>query len=131
MFIIIIVIIIGSTAVGHPQLCFSNTLCHSSHLQDLLSVFQCHQPVDQWMFVLFIVNFFIMSIVYSQFYVASKILQSSPHNMKFILGNCHVVTSRKPYFSWRKNENWLNWKQQKQWRHLDPNLIFIKSIHLR
>ena len=37
----------GLTAVGHPQLCFSNTLCHSLHLRYLLSVVQCHQPVDQ------------------------------------------------------------------------------------
>ena len=43
--------ITGSTAVGHLQLCFSNTLCHSSLLRDFLSVVQCHQPVDQWMFV--------------------------------------------------------------------------------
>ena len=45
-----------------------------------------------------------MSIVYSQFHVASKILKSSPHNMKFILGNSPVVMSMdiKPYFSWKK-----------------------------
>ena len=34
-------------ALRHPQLCFSNTLCHSSHLRDLFSAVQCHQPVDQ------------------------------------------------------------------------------------
>ena len=37
----------GSTSVGHQQLCFFNTLCRSSHLRDLLSAVQCHQPVDQ------------------------------------------------------------------------------------
>ena len=47
-------------------------------------------------------NVFIMVTVYSQLYVASKILKSSPENMKFILGYCHVVMSmdmNKPYFS--------------------------------
>ena len=52
--------------------------------------------------LLFIGNVFIMVTVYSQLYVASKILKSSPDNMKFILGYCHVVMSmdmNKPYFS--------------------------------
>ena len=41
-----------------------------------------------------------MSIAYSQLYVALKIVKSSPHNMKFIQGNCPWVW--KPYFSLKK-----------------------------
>ena len=38
-----------------------------------------------------------MSSLYSQLYVASKILKSSPNNMEFALGNCHEVTVKKKY----------------------------------
>ena len=38
-------------------------------------------------------QFFLLSIVFSQLYAVSKILKSIPHNVKFILGNCHVVMS--------------------------------------
>ena len=52
-----------------------------------------------------------MSIVYSQLYVASKILKSVLHNMKFILGNCHVVMSMDIYTgkleATKNNENTL------------------------
>ena len=37
--------------------------------------------------------FFIISIAYSHLYVASEILKSVPHKVKFILDNCHVVMS--------------------------------------
>ena len=42
--------------------------------------------------LLSIVNF-LMSIVYSELYVASKILKSILHNIKFILVNYHVFMS--------------------------------------
>ena len=52
------------------------------------------------------------------------------------MGYYHVITSMdicKPYLFFEKKniENWVNWKQPKEWRHFDPNLIFPESIHLR
>ena len=43
-----------------------------------------------------------MSIAYSQLHVALKIVKSSPHNMKFIQGNCHVSMGMETLFFLKK-----------------------------
>ena len=45
-----------------------------------------------------------MSIAYSQLYVALKIVKSSPHNMKFIQGNCHVSMGMETLFFLKKKK---------------------------
>ena len=56
-------------------------------------------------------------------HVASKILKSFLHNMKYILVNCHVVMSINLIFL-EKCENWVNWKQQNEMKTLLPKFDF-------
>ena len=66
-------------------------------------------------------HFYICSL--SHLHVASKILKSARHNMKFILVNCHVVMSINLIF-FEKCENWVNWKQQNKMKTLWPKFDF-------